>query len=110
MSISEIVARPVQRRSEHRMSTVHASVAAVLPTAVRLVHYQPLVIVLGAACAGIVADRYVSDVLPLSFEIWWLLATAALVTWLVFWLRRRERWSMGAVLVAVLAHGWSMAP
>jgi hypothetical protein len=33
------------------------------------------------------------------------MSAAALCAWLVFWLRQRERWSMGAVLLAVLALG-----
>jgi competence protein ComEC len=105
MSVSEIVARPGQGRAEHRISPVHTSVAAVLPKVSLIVHYQPLLIVLGAVCAGIVADRYVSEVLPLSFEMWWLVAAGALVAWLMFWLRRAPWWSMGAVLMAVLALG-----
>ena len=41
--------------------------------------YQPLVIVLTAAVAGILADRF----WPLPLAAWWTLATAGLVVWIV---------------------------
>ena len=40
--------------------------------------YQPLLIVLSAAAAGILADRC----RPLPFRVWWMLALASLSLWL----------------------------
>jgi competence protein ComEC len=45
----------------------------------RTPHYQPLVIVLAAAAAGILADRS----WPLPLAAWWTLAAAGLILWLL---------------------------
>jgi competence protein ComEC len=57
--------------------------------------YQPLVVVLFAACGGIVFDR----VAPLSIAWWW---PAALVTWILWWLLwRGGRHQVAAVLLFI---------
>ncbi|HTQ40994.1 MAG TPA: ComEC/Rec2 family competence protein [Pirellulales bacterium] len=67
--------------------------------------YLPLVLVLCAMCAGIVADRLVGWSEFISFPLWWALAGAALAAW--WWLRNkgRERLASVAVLLAVGAAG-----
>jgi len=66
--------------------------------------YSPLVVVLVAACAGIVADRFGGIVLA----AWWTIAGGALVAWAGFWYCR-WRW-IGCVLllvsIAATAAGW----
>jgi len=59
--------------------------------------YQPLVIVLAAACAGVAADRLLSW--PVAS--WWTAAGAAWAGWLVLWRLGRERLSAGVLLAAV---------
>jgi competence protein ComEC len=58
--------------------------------------YQPLVIVLVAACTGIVADRY----WPLPVWVWWGIAGAALAAWAWLW---RLGWKRSAPVVLLLA-------
>ena len=58
--------------------------------------YQPLVIVLVAACAGIVADRF----RPLPVFAWWAVAGGALVVWLGLW---RRGWQRAASIVLLLS-------
>jgi len=65
--------------------------------------YQPLVIVLLAVCAGIVADRY----WPLPVVVWWAVAGGAGVVWLGLWWRGRERWASMVLLLAAAATGAS---
>lgn len=61
-------------------------------------YYQPLVVVLAAASAGIILDRSLG--LPLAA---WLVAVAvAWVGWMLLWRRRRARLAMVPLLVAVL--------
>lgn len=66
--------------------------------------YQPLVVVLVSACAGILADRY----WPPSLFAWWSLAGLAWAAWLGLWWGKRERLAAMAVLLAVAATagGW----
>lgn len=61
--------------------------------------YQPLVIVLAAACAGIVIDRY----WPLPAAAWWTAAIVAWAVWLVCWRRQRLRTAAVMLLLAVAA-------
>lgn len=65
---------------------------------------EPLVAVLLAACAGIVADRFY----PLPAPLWWLAALCAWLVWYGAW--RRGRWTASAasllVSVAALAGAW----
>ncbi len=66
--------------------------------------YQPLVIVLVAACAGIVADRF----RPLPVFAWWAVAGGAFVVWLGLW-RRGSQCAASIVLllsVAATAASW----
>ena len=60
--------------------------------------YQPLVIVLVAVCAGIVADRY----WPLPVVVWWAVAGGAWVVWLGLWWRGWERSASMLLLLAVI--------
>jgi hypothetical protein len=66
MSVSEIVELPERRRSLPQAAKVQAVVSVAQPV-VQTVHYQPLLVVLGAVCAGIFIDRYVGFVLSLRF-------------------------------------------
>lgn len=72
------------------------------PPRVDAPRYQPLVVVLVAVCAGIVADRF----RPLPVWVWWAGAACALVVWLALW-RRWERAASIVLLVAVAATGAS---
>jgi hypothetical protein len=58
--------------------------------------YQPLVVVLAAAAAGIVLDRV--SVVPLAG--WLALAWAAWGVWACLW-RRQNRWSAWLLLLAI---------
>jgi competence protein ComEC len=65
-------------------------------------HYQPLMLLLAAAAAGIMADRRC----PLSPGVWWAVAVGCLAAWLV--VRRREglparAFCTAALLLAVAA-------
>ena len=59
--------------------------------------YQPLVIVLTAVAAGIVADR----LLGWPLGAWWLLAVAVWAVWLGIWRRRHTGLASGFLLLAV---------
>jgi competence protein ComEC len=75
----------------------------------REVHYYPLVVVLAIVCAGIVVGRYQVSFLPHSFQLWWCIAPAALLSWFIFW---RKRWlgiSMIALAVAIASIGGAWA-
>jgi competence protein ComEC len=63
--------------------------------------YQPLVVVLAAVCAGVVADRQAN----LSMPIWLIGGFATLAIWLVLWKQRLDRVAVSAVLLAVAAVG-----
>ena len=108
MSVSESVALQVRGRARQQSAIACASADALAPQAIRLRHYQPLVIVLGAVCAGIVADRYGGALVPACFGFWCVLVAAALVAWLPLWRLRRDWASMAAVLISVmsLAAAW----
>ncbi len=62
--------------------------------------YQPLVIVLTAVIAGILADRF----RPLPVGAWWAIALAAWAGWLGMW-RRRTRLAGCLLLLSVAATG-----
>jgi len=62
---------------------------------------QPLTILLAAAAAGIVVDRYAA----LSLTLWLSLAVAAWAAWWVLWRRLHDRWAVCPLLLAVLALG-----
>ena len=67
--------------------------------------YQPLVIVLVAVAAGILADRF----WPLPVFAWWGAAAAAWIGWLALWRRRAIEWGTSCVLllsVAATAGAW----
>ena len=61
--------------------------------------YQPLVVVVAAAAAGIVADRY----WPLAAGLWWFAALTALPCWFLAWRRMRLRTAAFILLAAVAA-------
>ena len=63
------------------------------------VRYQPLVIVLVAVCAGIVADR----LLGLPVAIWWTSCGIAWGLWIVFRRQGRDRVAAVVLLVSVAA-------
>src|SRR5262245_58469585 len=67
-------------------------------------HYRPLLIVLAAVCAGIVADRYRWP-WPLSFPTWFLLAVAGWAAWFVASRHRSKRTSIAALCIALAAAG-----
>lgn len=62
--------------------------------------YQPLVIVLAALCVGIVVDRMTPFSFPHRFELWWMIAAAALIAWCV--LRKRNH-SFGAAVSLLIS-------
>jgi len=70
-----------------------------------LPRYQPLVIVLVAVAAGILADRY----WPLPVFVWWAAVLAAWGGWWALWRRRADAWGPSCVLllsVAATAAAW----
>jgi len=82
-----VVPSPQSNSPDHRKS----------PPAVA--RYQPLLIVLAAVCAGIMADRY----WPMAVGWWWAVAVGASTVW---WAARRWKWdraAAGAILLAVAA-------
>jgi competence protein ComEC len=73
----------------------------------RAPRYQPLVIVLAAACVGIAADRY----WPLPLAAWWLVTLGTCCVWLVLWRRGRLHTALAMLLLAAAAAaaGWHHA-
>src|SRR5262245_7200811 len=67
-------------------------------------HYPPLLSVLAAVCAGIVADRS-SWPWPLSFPTWFWLAVSGWAAWFFTSRRRWERTSIAALCAALAAAG-----
>ncbi|MGA2257435.1 MAG: ComEC/Rec2 family competence protein, partial [Thermoguttaceae bacterium] len=63
--------------------------------------YNPLVITLTAAAAGMVVDRY----RPLPFAVWWVIAATCLIGWFMLRHKRRNR----AAAVVLLLAGSAMA-
>src|SRR5436190_171837 len=63
--------------------------------------YYPLVLLICALAAGIVADRCLS----LATQAWWMTGVAAVAAWLGLWLVRRERAASWVLLASVLATG-----
>src|SRR3990172_11158408 len=63
--------------------------------------YQPLLVVLGAVCPGILIDRYVG----LGLTVWWGLAAASGLGWVVLWRLRKDR---AACVLLLLAAGAAM--
>ena len=59
--------------------------------------YQPLVVVLAAACVGVVADRMAGP----AVGVWWAVAAAAWVVWLGLWRRRCEGIAAAMLLLSV---------
>jgi competence protein ComEC len=64
--------------------------------------YQPLVIILIAACAGIVADRYAWPIAPRSFQAWLIVAVIALAIWWVLRWTSRD-FAAGVLLLIAIA-------
>jgi len=67
----------------------------------RAPRYQPLVIVLAAAAAGIAADRF----WPMPVPVWWAVAALAWLVWLVLWRRQCDAAAGVVVLVSIGAVG-----
>lgn len=63
--------------------------------------YAPLLLLLAAAAAGIIVDRYC----PLSGVVWWLIGLATLALWLPAWIRGREQLASALLLSSTLATG-----
>ncbi len=61
--------------------------------------YQPLVIVLAAVCAGIVAERFY----PMPVFACWTAAVVALAVWFCLWRYHRERTAAVLLMLAVAA-------
>ena len=72
---------------------------AALPPRRDAPRYQPLVIVLSAACAGIVTDRF----RPLPLPLWWAVAASTWVAWLLLWRQGRDRAAAMLLLLPVAA-------
>jgi competence protein ComEC len=74
------------------------------PAAYSAADYQPLVVVLVAACTGIVVDRYWG----LALFGWLIACAAGLLAWWMLWRRDRVRMAVWPLLVAVaaVAGGW----
>lgn len=70
-----------------------------LPSRAEPPRYQPLVVVLAAACLGIVMDRRADW----SLGVWWTAALGAGVFWLMAWRGQHHRTAAVALLVAVAA-------
>ncbi len=62
-------------------------------------HHQPLVVILAAASAGIVVDRYQ----PLPLGTWCLLAAASLLCWFPLYTRQRNLAAALTLLIALAA-------
>jgi competence protein ComEC len=85
-------------------SRIAANATAVRPTLRGpIARYQPLVMVLAAACVGILADRQTWSFVPHSFELWWCISAAALGTWFVLSRTDRSSAAVMAILVSVAA-------
>lgn len=57
--------------------------------------YQPLTLALAPLASGIALDK----LLPLAAPLWWLLAAAAWLAWLIAWTKRRR--GVGALLLSL---------
>jgi competence protein ComEC len=97
------------------MSTLQAKTAAPRAVTARAstttapaTRYQPLVVILIAACAGIIADRYAWPIAPRSIQAWSSIAAIALATW---WLLRWTGRDFAAsvlllIAIAAVAGAW----
>jgi competence protein ComEC len=76
----------------------------IIDAPIRTARYQPLVIVLAAAAAGIALDRFC----PLNLTVWFGLAAAFWIVWAVLWRRHRNMLSAAALMIsaAALAASW----
>ncbi len=63
--------------------------------------YQPLIVVLAAVCAGIVADRYAAPSMP----AWLAMALPAGFAWLLLWRRHCDRAAAGMLLLILATAG-----
>ncbi|MEX0978654.1 MAG: ComEC/Rec2 family competence protein, partial [Pirellulales bacterium] len=63
--------------------------------------YRPLVVVLAAACGGVVLDRYAAW----PAMLWWLVALVAWIGWLLVWRRGRTAWAVAPLVLSVAATG-----
>ena len=63
-----------------------------------LPHYHPLVIVLGAVCAGIAADRFC----PQHLLVWFAITMATLCLWYLFRRLRHDRVAAFVLMLAIL--------
>ncbi|HZZ27851.1 MAG TPA: ComEC/Rec2 family competence protein [Pirellulales bacterium] len=65
--------------------------------------YQPLVLVLGAACAGIMTDRWLGVTAAIVFGLWWILGVTSLTAWWRWRHHNRQVAAMAALSISVLA-------
>src|SRR5439155_12178480 len=63
--------------------------------------YHPLVLVVCALAAGIATDRW----FPVAAGMWLLVALAAIVSWSLLWVGRRDAISSSVLLIGILAIG-----
>jgi competence protein ComEC len=104
MSVVGRVALKTKHHSALRIDARRTTAAAVVPRpALRTGAYQPLVIVLGAMCAGIFLDHVAWPVVPQSFGLWLALGVVSLGAWLALWKMRYQRLSMAAVMMSMMA-------
>jgi competence protein ComEC len=97
MSVAAVA--PVRVRQTQRALAVESAI----PTEAQppQVHYQPVVLVVGAVCGGIVADRWAAVAISSAFFLWCLLAAAALAVWFVVWKRGQRILSSLSLLLAL---------
>lgn len=101
MSRRDIIRRMAD--SVERDGTANADVDNATPAA----RYQPLVIVLLAAVAGIVLDRH-RPIVPAGgawFAIWWYLALCLACAWWLVWRKRWDRFASWLLVAAAAATG-----
>lgn len=79
----------------------------------RILPHQPLVTVVIAAAAGIVADRYLPAELESvhSFPVWWLMAAACWAMWWLAWRKQQQALAVWPLLAAtaMTAAAWHHA-
>jgi competence protein ComEC len=81
-----------------KMLGMSAAVSNVVPPSSPPARYQPLVIVLAAAAAGILLDRFG----PLRVWAWWMIAAGGLGCWLLAW-RSARVWLGSLALCLAMA-------
>ena len=88
-----------------KMLGMSAAVSNVVPPSSPPARYQPLVIVLAAAAAGILLDRFG----PLRVWAWWMMAAGGLGCWLLAWRRRTGSAGQPRLMLGHGCHGRRLA-